>query len=190
MQQTLLFCVFLFSHPNCVFLGVEKQKTLGYRIHDLLPYKSYSRKNMGYLYAIQHGAKMIYETDDDNSPTEGKITFYQKDSGKFLVYKTDSSVVNPYEHFGQSTIWPRGYPLDFISEPPARTFVECEGVDTSVQQGVVNGDPDVDAIFRLTRKDKGVDLDVEFDTEYSLHPVKFCYRNGLECLDTAKTAIT
>lgn len=163
MQETLLFCVFSFSHPNCVFLSVEKQKTLGYRIHDLLPYKSYSRKNMGYLYAIQHGAKMIYETDDDNSPTEGKITFYQKDSGKFHVYKTDSPMVNPYEHFGQSTIWPRGYPLDFISEPPARKFVECEGVDTSVQQGVVNGDPDVDAIFRLTRKDKGVDLDVEFD---------------------------
>ena len=42
-------------------------------------------------------------------------------------------------------------------------FVKREGVDTSIQQGVVNGDPDVDAIFRLTRKDKSVDLKVEFD---------------------------
>ena len=138
---------------------------MGYRIHDLLPYKSYARKNLGYLYAIQHGAKIIYETDDDNSPTSGKITFYQEETGKFFVYKTDSIVVNPYEHFGQSTIWPRGYPLDRIADPPSHTFVTCFGADTSIQQGVVNGDPDVDAIFRLTRKDKGVDLKVEFDSE-------------------------
>ena len=142
---------------------MEKQRTLGYRIHHLIPYKSYARKNIGYLYAIQHGAKIIYETDDDNSPTSGKITFYQKGTGDFYVYKTDSVVVNPYEHFGQSTIWPRGYPLNHIADPPSHKFIRCEGVDTSIQQGVVNGDPDVDAIFRLTRKDTGVDLNVEFD---------------------------
>jgi hypothetical protein len=27
---------------------------------------SYSRKMVGYLYAIQHGAEVVYETDDDN----------------------------------------------------------------------------------------------------------------------------
>ena len=144
---------------------MERQKTLGYRIHDLLEYRSYPRKNIGYLYAIQHGAKIIYETDDDNSPTSGKITFYQQETGDFFVYKTDSAMVNPYEHFGQSTIWPRGYPLDHIGDPPSHRFVKCAGVDTSVQQGVVNGDPDVDAIFRLTRKDKGVNLNVEFDAK-------------------------
>lgn len=144
---------------------MERQRTLGYRIHDLIPYKSYARKNIGYLYAIQHGAKIIYETDDDNSPTSGKITFHQKDTGDFYVFKTDSVVVNPYGHFGQNTIWPRGYPLDLIADPPSHRFVKCQGVDTSIQQGVVNGDPDVDAIFRLTRKDKGVNLNVEFDAE-------------------------
>ena len=163
IKSLTIFCfVHFYSHPNCVFLSVEKQKSLGYRIHDLLPYKSYARKNIGYLYAIQHGAKIIYETDDDNSPTSGKITFHQSELGDFNVYKTESMVVNPYEHFGQSTIWPRGYPLEHIADPPSHKFVKCQGVDTSIQQGVVNGDPDVDAVFRLTRKDKGVDLKVEF----------------------------
>ena len=32
-----------------------------------------------------------------------------------------------------------------------------------IQQGLVNGDPDMDAIFRLTRKRADVDLDVRFD---------------------------
>jgi hypothetical protein len=54
------------NYTNCVYLSIEKQKNLGYRIHDLVPYGHYGRKNFGYLYAIQHGARVIYETDDDN----------------------------------------------------------------------------------------------------------------------------
>lgn len=130
---------------------------------DFLPYKSYARKNIGYLYAIQHGAKQIYDTDDDNHPTSGKLTFFDKDSGDFYVYRTEAKSVNPYSHFGQSTIWPRGYPLENISDPTKHVFDKCQGVGTSIQQGVVDGDPDIDAIFRLTRKDEGVRLDVKFD---------------------------
>jgi hypothetical protein len=144
-------------------LGVEDQKKLGYRILDLIPYKSYARKNIGYLYAIQHGAKQIYDTDDDNHPTSGKLTFFQEDSGEFLVYNTNAQSVNPYSHFGQSTIWPRGYPLENISNPTQHTFDKCQEVETSIQQGVVDGDPDVDAIYRITRKDKDMLLDVKFD---------------------------
>lgn len=151
------------SHPNCVFLSVEKQKTLGYHIVEMLPFKTYTRKNIGYLYAIEHGAEVIYETDDDNYPYNGKITFTLQNTGEFYAYKTDSPVVNPYAHFGQSTIWPRGYPLDHISDPPQRKFVKCKAVQPSIQQGVVDGDPDVDAIYRLTRKDQGIRLNVSFD---------------------------
>ena len=93
------------------------------------------------------------------------ITFNQWETGDFHLYKTDSTVVNLYEHFGQSTIWPRWYPLEHVADPSSHKFVKCRGVDTSMQQGVVNGDPDVDTVFRLTRKDKGVDLKVEFDAD-------------------------
>ncbi|EPB78428.1 hypothetical protein ANCCEY_02494 [Ancylostoma ceylanicum] len=50
------------------FLGVEDQQRLGYRIVRNLPYRSYTRKNIGYLYAIERGAQWIYDTDDDNKP--------------------------------------------------------------------------------------------------------------------------
>ncbi|ETN70754.1 hypothetical protein NECAME_14556 [Necator americanus] len=39
-----------------------------YRIMGSLPYNSYARKNIGYLYAISNGAEWIYDTDDDNKP--------------------------------------------------------------------------------------------------------------------------
>lgn len=152
------------SYPNVVFLDVKAQESLGFKSTKLLKYKSYTRKNIGYLYAIQHGAKVIYETDDDNSPSNGKIEFDQTSRREYLVYDSvKTHVVNPYAHFGQSTIWPRGYPLDHIGDPIPRSYRKCKNPKATIQQGVVDGDPDVDAIFRLTRKDAGVDLKVQFD---------------------------
>lgn len=33
------------------------------------------RKNLGYLYAIHHGATVIYDTDDDNLLINGNIGY-------------------------------------------------------------------------------------------------------------------
>ena len=37
---------------------------MGFRVVDYLPYDSYVRKTVGYLFAIQHGAKKIFDADD------------------------------------------------------------------------------------------------------------------------------
>jgi len=155
------------TYPNCIHLHVEDQLKLNYRVTRLLKFNSYARKTIGFLYALQHGAKVIYETDDDNSPDGSSIGFDQLSERKYLVYEPpgDNHVMNPYAHFGQSTIWPRGYPLDKISEPNTFQYRRCRNKKPLVQQGVVNGDPDVDAIFRLTRKNSDEPIDVYFDGE-------------------------
>ncbi len=146
-----------------MFLSVQKQKELGYRLVDIMPYNNYARKAVGHLYAIHHGAKYIYETDDDNHPSDGKFHFHLTYEKSYHVYDTNRSAVNAYEFLGQSTIWPRGYPLDLIADKPEYHVMKCEDPKPLVQQGVVDGDPDIDAIYRLTRKDTGVRLDVKFD---------------------------
>ena len=146
-----------------MYLSIAKQSELGYRLVDLMPYNNYARKSIGHLYAIQHGAKYIYETDDDNHPSDGKFHFHLTYEKSYHVYDTNRTTVNAYEFLGQSTIWPRGYPLDAIATQPEYHVVKCEGSQPIVQQGVVDGDPDIDAIYRLTRKDEGVRLDVKFD---------------------------
>merc|ERR1719158_1971603 len=50
-----------------VYLNAERQRGLPYHILDLIPWRHFGRKNLGYLYAIQHGARIIYDTDDDNT---------------------------------------------------------------------------------------------------------------------------
>ncbi|GJJ75665.1 hypothetical protein EMPS_08023 [Entomortierella parvispora] len=149
---------------SCVYLSVEEQPCLNYEIHKALPYKAYTRKNIGYLWAIQQGAKKIFDTDDDNlpngkdiileSPTEG-VVGYRKVSG------TGKSV-NIYSHFGRPDIWPRGFPLEEIDvRRPVAYLPEYDSLSVQarrvlappmlIQQGLADLDPDVDAIFRLTQ---------------------------------------
>ena len=61
--------------------------------------------------------------------------------------------VNVYAHFGANLVWPRGYPLEEIGRATAPATERTESQNVVVWQGLVEGDPDVDAIFRLTRSD-------------------------------------
>ena len=51
---------------NLIFLSVEAQISIGLPFIDSLPWNSFSRKNVGYLYAIANGAKIIWDFDDGN----------------------------------------------------------------------------------------------------------------------------
>uniref|UniRef100_A0A0N4WY04 Glycosyltransferase family 2 protein n=1 Tax=Haemonchus placei TaxID=6290 RepID=A0A0N4WY04_HAEPC len=135
--------------PGVHFLS-QVRFCLGFRITTLLPENSYTRKNVGYLYAIQMGAKWIYDTDDDNKP-------FGKDSSCKLF--------NPYRFFGHPVMWPRGFPLEHLkghSNGKGRLRL-CRSIRTpAVQQGLVHKDPDVDAIYRLLYADKKTGLNESF----------------------------
>ncbi len=152
---------------NAIFLDIETQNSLNFRINKLIPFNHYSRKNIGYLFAILHGAQIIYETDDDNILREGNslsTSFSLNEHVKdFLVFDTKAQTVNPYAHFGQASIWPRGYPLELIGAKEEYTFVNLSEINIPVQQGLANGDPDVDAIFRLTRKNHQQKMNITFN---------------------------
>lgn len=170
------------SYPNCTYLDVEMQKKLGYRIHSLLPYKSYARKNIGYLYAVQHGAKIIYESDDDNIPSKGKLLYLsERDEVVSYIPGEDQYAVNVYSYFGHPTVWPRGYPLRAIqpSSLDKTPITKLGKRFIPIQQGLANYDPDVDAIYRLTRP-----LNINFDekTPVSLPKGLMCPWNSQNTL--------
>jgi len=142
---------------NCIYLGPDKQKELGYRILEKLPWNFYTRKNVGYLYAIQHGAKTIYDTDDDNVISGDDPFMLPSCMKKASVTSTTYRSVNHHIYFGDKDGWPRGFPLQDIKHPGSRKYTvdEVANVFSPVQQGIVNNDPDVDAIQRLTTRVKG-----------------------------------
>ncbi len=155
---------------NCEFLSLEKQQELDYEIIKLLPENHYCRKNIGYLYAISHGAKIIYETDDDNELIDDIVTLFDQDEFVEVNVK-DRSSVNIFSYFGQPTVWPRGFPLDQIVDSNNYQVKKVSKQRCGVIQGLINKDSDVDAIFRLTQY-----RDVYFDNKTPcVLPVKvFC----------------
>jgi hypothetical protein len=134
------------SSENLTFLSVENQKELGYQFAEICPYNHYARKNIGYLYAIEHGAKIIYDTDDDNIPYShwGAPAF--KCDRK---YATNRKFANIYRYFTSEFIWPRGFPLDEINQDLDCYETKTNPIEIGVWQGLADKDPDVDAIFRL-----------------------------------------
>jgi hypothetical protein len=103
------------------------------------------------LYAIQKGADIIIDTDDDNIPYENWE--FPAMEGQFLVSPKNAGFVNIYKTFTQQHIWPRGFPLDLItSEKHVLNEEELtlKSVKVGIWQGLADGDPDVDAIYRLT----------------------------------------
>ncbi|KAK2454357.1 putative glycosyltransferase STELLO2 [Trifolium repens] len=163
------------SLKGAIFLSLEEQSNLGFRVVDYLPYDSYVRKNVGYLFAIQHGAKKIFDADDRGEVIDGDlgkhfdVDLVGEGSRQeiLLQYSHDNpnrTVVNPYVHFGQRSVWPRGLPLENVGEIGHEEFyTEVFGGKQFIQQGISNGLPDVDSVFYFTRKSGLEPFDIRFD---------------------------
>jgi hypothetical protein len=139
------------------FFGLQRQLESRFELARKLPVGHYSRKNFGYLEAISHRADCIYETDDDNAPLPSWNTrnqFVEACEIGTAVAKAQPNWVNVYKHFTDANIWPRGLPLDQIHTPLANPG-QPEKTWAPIQQGLANGAPDVDAVWRLV-------MDTEF----------------------------
>jgi len=139
-----------FSVPGTQFYSLEQQLKLRFELAVLLPTGHYSRKNLGYLIAMQKGEECIYETDDDNAPNE--FWHLREKKTKALIAEK-SPWVNAYRHFSNENIWPRGFLLDRITN--AESMPNHNGnlyeLIAPIQQGLADVSPDVDAIWRLTQ---------------------------------------
>jgi hypothetical protein len=112
------------------------------------PTGTYARKNIGYLAAMAAKAPFIIETDDDNWPLP---TFWQKRSEDASVRCLDQAGwTNVYRYFTDALIWPRGLPLRYVRRqvPDVTSLAQFQTV-CPIQQGLVDGNPDVDAVYRL-----------------------------------------
>lgn len=163
--------------PHAELLTLQQQVDLPLRLGKLLPVNHYGRKNVAYLVAISRQAGQIYETDDDNAPMDGwKIRPVKT---KALAI-TEPGWENVYAHFGGARLWPRGFPLDEIlaerqlKGPKKGAATE---VYSPIQQGLADGNPDVDAIWRLT-----LSSDVRFARRTSV-----ALRRGVWCPFNSQT---
>jgi hypothetical protein len=143
-----------FKLDNCRFVSIEEQDRLPFRLAKLLPKKHYSRKNLGYLLSAKN--EVIIESDDDNFPRNE----FWNDRSKIVKAKTigEEGWINIYRSFSSAPIWPRGFPLEFISTSTPHLENDPAELTCPIQQGLADDNPDVDAVYRMCRE-----LPVKFD---------------------------
>jgi hypothetical protein len=178
------------STATIYFLSAKEQLGMQNSFVKTMPYKSFARKNVGFLFAIRHGAQVIYDFDDDNLLLQKADADHDHSNGSvirpFVNPHNDQQTTlrvrvvlddnhdnrtgkpfNPYPLMRPSTaddIWPRGFPLEDIQKPflsglgSKIQIADLDMKNVGVLQSVCNGDPDVDAVYRLTRT-----LPVTFD---------------------------
>jgi Protein of unknown function, DUF288. len=183
---------------NVILFSVEMQKEwesvkgpLGSFV-SRVPWKHFSRKNLGYLFAILHGAEFIFDFDDDNyikiDEHSGKVMDILPDHGdgaptgvmtlrNVSIVSIGSSIFNHHPIMGPSineTSWARGFPLDKILDTRTHGKVLFEKdvplwsarEQVGVIQYLADTNPDIDAIHRLTKP-----LPMAFDFGENAQPV-------------------
>ncbi|HXE52025.1 MAG TPA: STELLO glycosyltransferase family protein [Tepidisphaeraceae bacterium] len=137
--------------PGVTFISDHEQEKDRGRLARALPWNHYSRKMLGYACAIGAGASIIVDADDDNLPKPG--WGFPPFDGTFDATADELGFVNVYSLFTDQRIWPRGFPLRRVNDPAGKltrqqlTPAACR---VGIWQALADGDPDVDAIYRLT----------------------------------------
>jgi len=170
---------FNFTAPNLVYLKADEQQAITQplgKFGDILPWQHFGRKNVGYLFAISHGAQIIWDFDDDNVLKPGVVPAMPAEEAtrtlQFSEGTDDCLAYNVYPHFmlsahlaGMPPAWPRGFPLDHIRKPCNYSLGPGGVSSIAVVQSLADNDPDVDGIFRLTR---GVPFNFDANSRHTI----------------------
>ena len=143
-----------FDLAHTHYFSFKQQQLLDFSLAKVAPANHYSRKNIGYLLAMQRGAKIIIETDDDNFPYSS-FWNYSNQSRAIANQTGNAGWINIYKAFTKRKIYPRGFPLDLVdSNLFSFDSLTNKKLHTPIQQGLANIDADVDAVYRMTENRK------------------------------------
>lgn len=132
--------------PNVQYLSIKEQDRRFQALSRKVARNHYARKNIAYAHAIALGATSIYESDDDNIPYRFFPTFLEGPSSLQCIQAPPT--FNTYSLFTKKRVWPRGLAMTHHATPIQR--ISKKRITPLIQHSLVDSDPDVDAIYRLT----------------------------------------
>jgi hypothetical protein len=140
-------------YSNVIYLSPKKQEELYPELSDTIGWKSIQRRNIGFVYAYNNGADIVATVDDDNIPYDGWGTNYiGKEIEVDLYTNTACDYFDPISTTNQPDLWHRGFPIEYLT---VKNNIEYKGKTKRivlVQADFWDGDPDIDAICRLSKK--------------------------------------
>lgn len=142
------------NYEDVIYLGIDEQYEEFGELAKSIPENTYTRKMLGYVYAMRRGATAIFESDDDNIPYSDALTRVESllnssDRVTCDRLRSDIGWLNIYKTFGAQDCWPRGFPLQYINDSAANGVPGIGALPWGAVQFLADEDPDVDAVYRM-----------------------------------------
>jgi len=145
-----------------VYLSIKNQDKWGKLFPDFykrIPYNNETRRNIGYLFALEDGCERIISIDDDNLPTDDDFIGGHSATGKIwtsFVVNEESGFYNICEYLKFNTeraIYPRGFPFRLRGTKNMNLITNIDSYKIiGVTEGLWIGEPDVDATVWINGK--------------------------------------
>ena len=138
---------------RCLYLHPDDQEKEYKQLSDSIGWRSIQRRNIGFVKAYHMGADVVATVDDDNIPYEnwGRDIHVGKEI-EVDFYETENTVFDPLSVTEHNWLWHRGYPVEEIPTKNSVTYVGKKRTKVLVQANLWDGDPDIDATNRMTRR--------------------------------------
>ena len=138
---------------NCTYLDPEYQEFTYKELSKSIGWNSIQRRNIGFIEAYNRGADIVATVDDDNIPYDnwGEDLYIGK-TIELDLYEPELDVFDPLSITKSNNVWHRGYPIEYV---PHRHNVKYKGKTKRkvlIQADLWDGDPDIDAMARLSMK--------------------------------------
>jgi len=148
---------------NAFYLTPEYQESKYKQLSDMIGWNCIQRRNIGLIEAYKDGAEIIATVDDDNIPYDewGEYLLVNK---KIEVdcYQNENIIFDALSETNISHMWHRGYPIQLLPTRLNNKFIGKLKITPLVQVDLWDGEPDVDAICRLTNNHPSVKITGSF----------------------------
>lgn len=139
------------SNSNIIYLSPEDQTKICPEYSDFIGWNTSLRRNIGFIEAYRRGAEVLAMLDDDNIPyvTWGRDILVGREVYVKLFQCEDKFVFDPLSVTSYYPMWHRGFPLERVKD----RIIEKEDytkIRVLVQANLWDGDPDIDAIERIS----------------------------------------
>jgi len=146
------------------YLDCDCQEALSARLtpfYQRLPWNNETRRNVGYLCALEAGCERLISIDDDNWPTEDNFVGWHSKTGqnwKGLLLQEKSGFYNICDHLELEParhVFPRGFPFRLRGQVSMSSPLYIEAarpMQVGVTAGLWLNEPDIDATTWLNGK--------------------------------------
>lgn len=153
-KRTPLACQdFVEGELGGTYLGTAGENVERWKSHEMIGFNSIQRRNLALLHALANGAEFIITIDDDNVPVSPET--YIRDmidlTWNAEQISTDTSWWNPGSMY-YDLITARGFPLSQRNVSHHEQLYVNGDTRIGVVQGMTTGDPDIDAVERITKR--------------------------------------